>query len=190
MVVRKNAAFDEKHIERLQHNCKILAQAMQLSPKFESIVSDTFVETLTLAAPLCDLGMVSVPLDILRKRGPLTEDEMKLVRAHTESGAQILDDIRDEGDYNDFIDMSKEITLYHHEKWDGTGYPTGKSGNDIPLPAQVVSIISEFCALTEQRVYRDAFEKEEALKMIEDASGVKFNPEIINICKKIARQLR
>lgn len=190
LVVRKNAAFDEMHIERLQHNCKILAQAMQLSPKFESIVSDTFVETLTLAAPLCDLGMVGVPLDILRKRGPLTEEEMDIVKTHTEIGTQILDDIRDEDDYNDFIDMSREITLYHHEKWDGSGYPSGKAGNDIPLPAQVVSIISEYCALTEKRAYRDAFTKEEALKIIEEASGIKFNPEIIFICKKIARQLR
>lgn len=190
LVVRKNAAFDEMHIERLQHNCKILAQAMQLSPKFESIVSDTFVETLTLAAPLCDLGMVGVPLDILRKRGPLTEEEMDIVKTHTEIGTQILDDIRDEDDYNDFIDMSREITLYHHEKWDGSGYPSGKAGNDIPLPAQVVSIISEYCALTEKRAYRDAFTKEEALKIIEEASGIKFNPEIVFICKKIARQLR
>lgn len=190
LVVRKNAAFDEKHIERLQYNCKILAQAMQLSPKYESIVSDTFVETISLAAPLCDLGMVSVPLEILRKRGPLEPEEMEIIRAHTEIGAQILDDIKDEGDYNDFIDMSHEITMYHHERWDGMGYPTGKAGNDIPLPAQVVSVVSEFCALTEQRAYREAFDKEEALKIIEEASGIKFNPEIISICKKIARQLR
>lgn len=190
LVVRKNAAFDEMHIERLQHNCKILAQAMQLSPKFESIVSDTFVETLTLAAPLCDLGMVGVPLDILRKRGPLDPEEMEIVKTHTTIGTQILDDIRDEDDYNDFIDMSREITLYHHEKWDGSGYPSGKAGNNIPLPAQVVSIVSEYCALTEKRTYRDAFTKEEAIKIIEDASGIKFNPDIIFICKKIARQLR
>ena len=81
-VVRKNAAFDESHIERLQENCKILAQAMQLSPKFESIVSDTFVETIELAAPLCDLGMVGVPLDILQKKGKLTEEEMAIGKAY------------------------------------------------------------------------------------------------------------
>ena len=115
---------------------------------------------------------------------------MDIVKTHTEIGTQILNDIRDEDDYNDFIDMSREITLYHHEKWDGSGYPSGKAGNDIPLPAQVVSIISEYCALTEKRAYRDAFTKEEALKIIEEASGIKFNPEIVFICKKIARQLR
>lgn len=189
-VVRKNAAFDDVHIERLQENCRILAQAMQLSPKYESIVSDTFVETIELAAPLCDLGMIGVPLDILQKKGVLTDEEKLIVQEHIKVGAQILDDIKGDGDYNDFIDMSSDITKYHHERWDGKGYPYGKSGNDIPLPAQVVSIISAYNALTEKRAYRDAYSKEEALQIIEDASGTEFNPDIFVICKKISRQLK
>lgn len=189
-VVRKNAVFDEEHIERLQYNCRILAQAMQLSPKFESIVSDTFVETLELAAPICDLGMVGIPLDILQKKDILDEEEKLVVQTHTTIGAQILDDIKAGGDYNDFLDMSRDITLYHHEKWDGTGYPMGKAGNEIPLPAQVVAVISEYCAITENRAYRNAYEREAALTMIQEASGTEFNPDIVSICKKIARQLR
>lgn len=189
-LVRKNAYFDESHIERLQYNCKVLAQAMQLSPKFEHLVSDTFVETIEMAAPLCDLGMIGIPLDILQKTGELTPEEKDTVARHTSIGAQILEDIKGEDDYNDFIELSYDIALYHHEKWDGTGYPYGKSGNDIPLPAQIVSLISAYCALTENRSFRDAFEKEEALKIIESEVGVEFNPDIYNVCKKIARQLR
>jgi len=189
-VVRKNAVFDESHIERLQENCKILAQAMQLSPKYESIVSDTFVDTIELAAPLCDLGMVGVPLDILQKNGKLNDEELAIMHKHTAIGAQIMDDIKSDGDYNDFVDMSCDITKYHHEKWDGTGYPNGISGNEIPLPAQIVSLISYYNALTENRSYRDAYSKEEAIAMLEEESGKAFNPEIMVICKKIARQLR
>lgn len=189
-VVRKNACFEETHIERLQTNCKVLAQAMQLSPKFESIVSDTFVETIELAAPLCDLGMVGVPLDILQKADRLTPEETEKIQKHTAIGAQILEDISGDGDYNDFIDMSRDIALYHHEHWDGSGYPNGKAGNDIPLPAQVVALISEYCALTENRSYREAYTTSEALEMLEKYSGIEFNPDIFNICKKIARQLR
>ncbi|MBQ8519060.1 MAG: response regulator [Agathobacter sp.] len=189
-VVRKNAVFDESHIERLQENCKILAQAMQLSPKYESIVSDTFVETIELAAPLCDLGMVGVPLDILQKNGKLSDEEMAIVQKHTAIGTQIMEDIKGDGDYNDFVDMSCDITKYHHERWDGSGYPNGKSGNDIPLPAQVVSLISYYNALTEKRSYRDAYSKEEAIQMLEAESGKAFNPDIFVICKKIARQLK
>lgn len=189
-VVRKNAAFDEEHIERLQANCRILAQAMQLSPKYESVVSDTFVETIEMAAPLCDLGMIGVPLEILQKKGKLSEEEIGIVRKHTDAGAKILLDIKGDGDYNDFLDMSSDITMYHHERWDGTGYPYGKAGNDIPLPAQVVSLISTYNALTEQRSYREAYSREEALQMIEEESGTAFNPDVLKICKKIARQLK
>lgn len=189
-VVRKNAAFDDVHIERLQENCKILAQAMQLSPKYESLVSDTFVETIELAAPLCDLGMVGVPLDILQKKGKLTEEEKLIVQKHTAIGTQIMEDIKGDGDYNDFVDMSCNITKYHHERWDGTGYPSGVAGNDIPLPAQIVSLISYYNALTEHRSYRDAYSKEEAIQMIEEEAGKAFNPDIYDICKKIARQLK
>lgn len=189
-LVRKNAYFDEGHIERLQYNCKVLAQAMQLSPKFERIVSDTFVDTIEMAAPLCDLGMIGVPLDILQKTGELTPEEKAIVETHPEIGAQILEDIKGEDDYNDFIDVSHDIAMYHHERWDGTGYPSNKAGNDIPLPAQIVSLISEYCALTENRSFREAYSKEDALQMIEEAVGTKFNPDIYDICKKIARQLR
>ena len=189
-LVRKNAYFDEAHIERLQYNCKILAQAMQLSPKFEHIVSDTFVETIEMAAPLCDLGMVGIPMEILQKPGELTEEEREIVYTHTIIGAQILEDIKGEDDYNDFVDMSYDIALYHHEKWNGTGYPHQKSGNDIPLAAQVVALVSEYCALTENRSFREAKSKEVALAEIEKNVGIKFNPNIFDIYKRIARQLR
>lgn len=189
-LVRKNAYFDEGHIERLQYNCKILAQAMQLSPKYEKIVSDTFVETIEMAAPLCDLGMIGIPPEILQKTGELTLEEKEIVETHTLVGAQILEDIKGDDDYNDFIDVSHDIALYHHEKWDGTGYPHGNAGNNIPLPAQIVALVSEYCALTENRSFREAYSKEDALRIIEEAVGVKFNPDIYEICKKIVRQLR
>ena len=114
-IVRRNALFDEGHIERLQYNCRVLAQAMQLSPKYEHIISDTFIETIELAAPLCDLGMLGIPLDILQKRGALDKNEMEIVRTHTQIGAQVLDDIKSDDDYNDFLDMSRDIILYHQE---------------------------------------------------------------------------
>ena len=188
-VARKNACFEESHMERLQYNCKLLAQAMQLSPKYEHLISDTFIETIALAAPLCDLGNVAISLDILQKKDKLTPEEAEIVRTHTTIGAQILSDVRGDGDYNDFVDMSYNVALYHHEKWDGSGYPEGKAGNDIPLPAQMVALVSTYCALTENRSFRKAFSKDEALGIMELAAGVDFNADIFNIYKRIARQL-
>lgn len=188
-VARKNACYEENHMERLQYNCKVFSRAMQLSPKYENKVSDSFVETIEISAPLCDLGNVAIPSEILTKRGALTEEEQELVKTHTTVGADILKDVMDE-DYNDFIQMSMDIAHYHHENWDGSGYPCGISGDEIPLSAQVVSLMSEFCALTEERGYREAYEREEAISIMEKEAGVKFDADLFNICKKIFRQLR
>ncbi len=189
-VARKNACFEEEHMERLQYDCKLLAQAMQLSPKYEHLVSDTFVETIELAAPLCDLGNVAIPQEILQKKDKLTKEELDIVKTHTTLGAQILSDIRqDGGDYNDFVDMSYDVALFHHEKWDGTGYPQAIAGDEIPLSAQIVGMVSTYCALTADRSFRKAFSREEALEHMELVAGVDFNAEIFNIFKKIARQL-
>ncbi len=187
-IARQNAHYEEVHMERLCYNCKIFSRALQLSPKYESQVSDSFVETISIAAPLCDLGNMAVPGEILSKKGRFTPQERMLMETHTTVGADILRDIM-AGDYNDFIQMSIDIANYHHENWDGSGYPCGISGDEIPLPAQIVSVMSEFCALTERREYRDAYTKEEALLVMQEEVGVKFNETLFDICKKIARQL-
>lgn len=189
-VARENACYRAEYMERLRYNCRILSQAMQLSPKYESLISDSFVETIELVAPLCDLGNVSIPHEILKKEYPLTEEETKIMQTHTEIGAKILKDIRHMGDYNDFVEMSIQITNYHHENWDGTGYPEGLKGDEIPLPAQIVALAGTYCALTEDRSYRKAYSAEEAIEIIEKDAGKKFNSDIFDIMKKISRQLR
>lgn len=188
-VARENASYDVKHMERLSFNCRILAEAMQLSAAYDSMISDTYVETIELAAPLCDLGNVAIPTDILRKEDILDAEEHEVMQKHTGIGAQILSDIENNGDYNDFIHMSREIANYHHEHWDGSGYPQGLKAKEIPLSAQIVAIAGAYCSLTEKRTYREAYDREEALEIMEKDSGIKFNPEIFNILKKISRQL-
>lgn len=188
-VARENAAYDEQHMERLSKNCRILAEAMQLSPRYEDEISDSFVDTIESAAPLCDLGNVSIPTDILQKKESLTTEELETIKQHTVVGARILSDIQGSGDFNGFITMSREIANYHHESWDGTGYPESRCGDQIPLSAQIVAVAGAFCALTESRTYREAFSKEKALEILLGESGKKYNPEILTILQKINRQL-
>lgn len=188
-VARKNASYEEDHMERLQYNCKLLAQAMQLSPKYETLITDSFVETIETAAPLCDLGNVAIPSDLLSKKGKLTEEERAVMKTHTTVGAEILSDVQG-NDYNDFIKTTRDIALYHHENWDGSGYPTGISGEKIPLSAQIVAIMSTYCALTEDRGYRNAYDREEAIEIMEKDAGIKFDEELFGICQKIYRRLK
>lgn len=188
-VARENACYDKDHMERICYNCRILAEAMQLSAEYGHLISDTYIDTIEIAAPLCDLGNVAIPTEILQKKESLKPEEIAVIRKHTTIGAKILEDIRGMGDYNDFLQLSIDIARYHHENWDGSGYPCGKKGEEIPLAAQIVSVVSAYCAMTENRVYRDSYHIEEALEMMGADAGTKFNPQIFGILRKIYRQL-
>lgn len=189
-VARENSCYEETHLERLKYNCQILSQAMQLSELYDGVISDTFIEAIGLAAPLCDVGNMAVPMEILQKETDLTPDEMEAMKRHTIIGAKILEDLHVKDDYNDFVRMAVEIARSHHENWDGSGYPSGKKGDAIPLSAQIVAIAGAYCALTEKRAYRDAYSGNEALALIQAESGIKFNAYISDIFKKISRQLK
>ncbi len=189
-VARENACYDESYMERLSYNCRMLTEAMQLSAAYDDVISDNYVDTIELAAPLCDLGNMAIPTNILQKHGVLTPGEYEVMRTHTTIGARILRDIGEVGNGNSFIHMAIEIAHYHHENWDGSGYPEGKKGEEIPLSAQIVAVASAYCALTEKRVYREAFTQEKALEIMEKDAQQKFNPDIFWIMKKIVRQLR
>ncbi len=188
-VARANAAYDETHMERLVKNSRTLAEAMQLSPKFDMIISDSFIDTIAKAAPLCDLGNVSIPTHILQKKEELTEEEWALVKTHPEVGARILADIEDGTDFNGFISMSGQIARSHHENWDGTGYPDGLKENEIPLSAQIVAVAGSYCSLTEGRIYREAFSGEKALELMAADSGKRYNPDIVEVLQKISKIL-
>ncbi len=184
-IASKNSDQEIEYTRRLQRNCRVLAQGMQLSPLFEGKISDSFIETIELAAPICDIGNIGIPMEILRKNTPLTEEEVEVMRTHTDIGAKFLSDLYANSDYNDFVVISVDIIRHHHENWDGSGYPEGLSKNEIPLAAQIVSVIDLYCTLTENADCG----REEALEIMRKESGVKLNPDILEICCKISRQL-
>ena len=189
-VAAENSWHSADYIERMRHNCRILAQSMQLSPQFEDQISDSFVETLEYAAPLCDIGNIGIPKEILQKQTALDDEERERMKGHTRIGTKLLEDLKVTNDYNDFIQISADITHFHHENWDGSGYPEGKRGNEIPLAAQIVAMSSIFCALTEERSYRQSYDREKALEIMQQEAERKFNPDIFSIFCKVARQLR
>lgn len=184
-IAAQNSSYQSEHTERMRQNCRILAQGMQLSPLFEDKISDTFIDTIELAAPLCDIGNIGVPKEILKKKEGLTEEERAIVEDHTNIGAKLLRDLHIGNDYNDFIGTSIEIAKHHHENWDGSGYPDGLQKDEIPLAAQIVSIVDRYCVLTGE----EGMSREEALALMQKEAGVKLNTDILTICSKISRQL-
>lgn len=184
-IAREHPAFDQSQMDRLSANSKTLAEALQLSKQFGSLVSDAYIDTIELAAPLCSLGNLAVPVDVFHKKEELTKEEQKMLERHTIVGAQILEDVNRNSNYNDFLKMSVDIAHYHHENWDGSGYPEHIKGEEIPLSAQIVHIVNDFDHLTT----KDEKRAEEAVATMEHSAGTIYNPEIFDILKKIVRQL-
>lgn len=188
-VVRESVGYDAAYMERVCYNSRTLAEALQLSVEYSPLISDRYIDTIELAMPLGGIGKVAIPSNIMQKAENLTPEEQALRQKHTVIGAQILGDIKDLGDYNDYIQIAADIAHYHHENWDGTGYPNGKSGNEIPLAAQIAAVVHAYCALTDEKKTKNPLEREEALAVMEADAGKKYNPEIFGILKKISRQL-
>jgi len=128
------------------------------------------------AAPMHDVGKIGVPDSILKKPGGLTDQEWEIMRLHPEFGARILG-----GANTPVLIMASEIAYCHHEKFDGSGYPRGLKGSDIPLAARVVSLIDYFDALTMDRVYRKALPDAAVFSMIADGAGVHFDPALVDV---------
>lgn len=178
------------HLENVGRNCKLLAQSLQFSPVFEKEITQSFIEEIEITAPLHDIGKIRIPDRILLKPGKLTEEEMEVMKTHTELGAKSLMDIYAASEHNEFIKMAIDIAYYHHEKWDGTGYPKGLKGKDIPLAARIMAVIDVYDTLTGERCYKEAFSNEESVEIINEHAGKSFDPDIVEVFNKIQRQLR
>ena len=156
-----------RHILRMSRVSAVIAEALDC-PK-------TFSDNILLASPMHDIGKLGVPDAILSKPGRLTEEEIREMRKHTIYGGRIL-----KGSSNEIIQMSERIALCHHEKFDGSGYPRGLAGKEIPLEARITALADVFDALTNRRAYKDAYSLDESLKMIRDGAGSHFDPKVVD----------
>ena len=178
------------HVRNIGRNCKLLAQSLQFSPKFEREITNSFISTIETAAPLHDIGKVSISDTILLKPGRLTQEEMLIVRSHAELGAKTLIELYNMNEHNEFLEMAIDIAHYHHEKWNGKGYPEGLSGTDIPLAARIMAVVDVYDALTSDKCYKTAYSHEKSMEIINEESGKSFDPDIIEVFNKIQKQLK
>ncbi|MCK5344978.1 MAG: HD domain-containing protein, partial [Candidatus Heimdallarchaeota archaeon] len=139
-------------------------------------LNENVVERILYAAPMHDIGKIGTPDRILLKHGKLDPDEWEIMKEHATNGAQILSDSK-----QGFIRLGEVISLTHHEKWDGSGYPKGLKGTEISVPGHITAIADVFDALTTERPYKKAFSIEKSSGIIEESSGSHFNPEIVDI---------
>jgi len=168
------------HIERTASFCRLLAQKARSIPDYMEIATDTFIETIYKASPLHDVGKVGIPDKILLKPGKLTDDEFTIMKTHVQIGYDTLSKVGQQYDKNEFLKMGMDIALYHHEKWDGSGYVNGLKENEIPMSARIMALSDVYDALRSKRVYKDAFSHEESMKIIIEGKGRHFDPLLVD----------
>jgi len=167
------------HILRTQSYIQVLAKKLKESPRFKSVITEHFIREVTKSAPLHDIGKVGIPDSILLKPGKLTPEEWEIMKTHAEIGARAIENAEtDVKQPVEFLDLAKEIAHWHHERWDGTGYPDNLAEDHIPVSARLMAIADVFDALVTQRVYKAPMSFNDARKIIIAEKGSHFDPEI------------
>ncbi len=169
------------HIKRTQHYVKLLAQHLQKNPKFAPFLDDTMIKTLFMSAPLHDIGKVGIPDSILLKPGRFTPEEFEIMKTHTTLGAEAIARAEEDLGFEvKFLKIAKEITLYHQEKFDGSGYPEGLKGEQIPLSARIMAVADVYDALISKRVYKEPVSHEKGVAIMREGRGTHFDPDIFD----------
>ncbi len=168
-----------EHILRTQAYVQSLATRLQRHPRFSDTITNRYILLLTKSAPLHDIGKVGIPDHILLKPGKLTDDEWTIMKTHAELGAQAIESAeRDVEQPVEFLTLAKEIAHWHHERWDGSGYPDGLTGDAIPVSARLMTIADVFDALISVRVYKPAMVFEKARDIIVAGRNSQFDPDV------------
>lgn len=173
------------HIERIGSYCKILASSLKENPKYSFRITGRFIEDIAISSALHDIGKVGISDTVLHKPGLLNEEERAAMKKHTEIGSTIILSIEQQYPTIKFLKTAGEIARWHHEWFDGTGYPDGLKGEEIPLTARIVAVADVYDALCSERVYKPKMTHEQAKKILLAESGTHFDPEIINAFMKV-----
>ncbi len=169
------------HIRRTQNYVKALALQLKPHPRFSLFLSDENIDTLYKSAPLHDIGKVGIPDRILLKPGTLTADEFEIMKTHTTLGWNAINNAeRSLGIQADFLSVAKDIALFHQEKWDGSGYPQGRTGDAIPVAARLMAVADVYDALISRRVYKEPMPHAAAVHIIQQGKGVHFDPDMVD----------
>lgn len=169
------------HILRTQHYVAALARELRFNPRFARELTDDNIALLFRAAPLHDIGKIGVPDAILKKPGKLTSDEFDAMKQHTAHGSIAMASASTTLDLDtSFMRFAREIAASHHERWDGSGYPRGLGGDEIPVSARLMAVADVYDALISARPYRPAFTHETAVEMIRQGRGTQFDPDVVD----------
>ncbi len=177
--VRKTAAYTD-----------IILQELRKEGKFPEILTDSYIQDVVHSAPLHDVGKIQVSDVLLNKPGKLTDEEFKQMQYHTTAGGEIIAHAIALVSEAGYLAEAKNLATYHHERWDGKGYPCGLAGDDIPLSARIMAVADVFDALVSRRSYKAPFPFEKAMDIIREESGTHFDPEVAQAFLRAEEEVR
>lgn len=173
-----------EHVERIVEYMKVFLERLEESPKYKKLLSNTSKDCVARASALHDIGKIGVSDTILLKSGKLTEEEFSKIKEHTTIGSNTLKELKTNFPDNDFINAGLDIVKYHHERWDGKGYPDGIKGEEIPLTARIVSIIDVYDALRSSRVYKESLTHADAIALMIQGRFTQFDGDLLDVFVK------
>ncbi len=175
-----------EHLNRIQNYSALIARELSRMPKYQHYITTEYIEDLYLSSILHDIGKVGIQDAILLKNGPLSQREFEFIKEHPKIGYTVISEIEKNINSPSLYTLAREIALYHHERWDGLGYPAGLKGEEIPLSARITALADVYDALTSKRPYKDAIPHREAVETIAIGRGSQFDPEIVDAFLKIS----
>lgn len=178
-----------EHVKRTSAYVEMIAKQAQKMGIYADQLTDAYIDRLKKAAPLHDVGKITVKDSILMKPGKLTPEEFEEIKMHATKGGMIIRECFSDVAERAYVDMACDVACYHHEKWNGSGYMKGLSGEDIPLSARIMAIADVFDALISKRCYKEAFPIEEAFSIIEHDSGSHFDPKLVEVFLSIRDEI-
>jgi len=173
------------HIKRTQNYVRAIAEELRRSGLHTGVLTPDYIRLLYLSAPLHDIGKVGVPDHILLKAGPLTPDEMTIMKQHAEFGRRIVFSTAEGIEGDNFLAIAAEIAGSHHEKWDGSGYPLGLVGPSIPLSGRIMAVADVYDALISRRCYKEPFTHAHSIALMRGMRGTSFDPDVLDAFLRI-----
>jgi len=169
------------HIERTSAYCRLIAEKLHKAGVRPEFIGPGYAENLAMASPLHDVGKIGIPDAILLKPGRLTDEEFAIMKTHVIIGFETLTSVEKSYRGNAFLEFGMEIAKNHHEKWDGSGYTCGLSGEEIPLSARIMALSDVYDALRSKRVYKESFSHPKAVDIIAQGRGSHFDPDLVDV---------
>ena len=169
------------HVQKTAAYVKIIVEGLKKKGYYSEKITPKFMSDVVRSAPLHDIGKINIPDGVLNKPGKLTDEEFEIMKTHTTAGKRIMENAISTVEGDNYLKEARNMAAYHHERWDGKGYPEGIHGEVIPLSARIMAVADVFDALTSPRVYKPAFPLEKALSIMEEGRGTQFDPKCVEV---------